>query len=152
MKYSLILLSALLVVACGGLSKEQQATAYNDAALKYDAAGEAAYADYETAYDIATTDGEGLQALTDLYSSYSGATFMYVEDLEKIAWTPEFSDDAQSMITCMQELYLLQIDVLSASDNQEALDISDVADAKEESCLSINETFRSILGLDPVTE
>ena len=151
-KYSLILLSALLVVGCGGLTKDQQANAYNNAGLKYDAAGNEAYADYETAYDIATTDAEGLQALTDLYSSYAGATFVYIEDVEAIAWTSEFNDKAQSMIACMRELYLLQMDVLAAADSQEAFDIAGLADAKEDSCVSINDSFRTMLGLDPVTD
>ena len=151
-KYSLILLSAFLVVGCGFFTKEQLGNAYNNAGLKYDAAGNEAYADYETAYDIATTDAEGLQALTDLYSSYAGATFVYIEDVEAIAWTSEFNDKAQSMIACMRELYLLQMDVLAAADSQEAFDIAGLADAKEDSCVSINDSFRTMLGLDPVTD
>ena len=152
MKYSLILLSAFLVVGCSFFTKEQQANAYNNAGLKYDAAGNEAYADYETAYDIATTDGEGLQALTDLYSSYGGAVFVYIEDLEAIAWTSEFNGNAQSMISCMRETYLLQLEVLSAVDIQEAIDLSEVADENHESCRSINDSFRTMLGLGPVTE
>ena len=152
MKYSLILLSAFLVVGCSFFTKEQQANAYNNAGLKYDAAGNEAYADYETAYDIATTDGEGLQALTDLYSSYAGRTFVYIEDVEAIAWTSEFNDKAQSMISCMRETYLLQLEVLSAVDIQEAIDLSEVADENHESCRSINDSFRTMLGLGPVTE
>ena len=151
-KYALILLSALLVSACGGLTKEQQGTAYNNAAVKYDAAAEEAYAAYKAAYEIVTTDDEGLEAITDLYSSYGGAVFVYIEDLEAIAWTSEFNGNAQSMISCMRETYLLQLEVLSAVDIQEAIDLSEVADEKHESCRSINDSFRTMLGLGPVTE
>ena len=152
MKYSLILLSAFLVVGCSFFTKEQQANAYNNAAVKYDAAAEEAYATYKAAYEIATTDDEGLQAITDLYSSYGGAVFVYIEDLEAIAWTSEFNDKAQSMISCMRETYLLQLEVLSAVDIQEAIDLSEVADENHESCRSINDSFRTMLGLGPVTE
>jgi hypothetical protein len=151
-KYSLILLSALLVVGCGLFTKEQQGNAYNNAGLKYDAATEEAFTAYKAAYEIATTDDEGLQALRDLYSSYGGSVFVYIEDLEAIAWTSEFNDNAQSMIACMREVYLLQLEVLAAVDNQEALDLADVADEKHESCRSINDSLRTMLGLSPVTD
>ena len=60
MKYSLILLSALLVVACGGLTKEQQATAYGAAAEKWNPATAEAEAIYEAASEAAMTDDESL--------------------------------------------------------------------------------------------
>ena len=152
MKYSLILLSAFLVVACGGLSKEQQGTAYNDAAIKYDLAREEAYATYETAWDASTTDDEGLTALTVLYGRYADATSTYRKTIEAIKWTPEFIETAQSMITCVREDTLLQLDVLTATDTQEALDLSETADAKSNVCASINDSFRTVLGLGPVSD
>ena len=152
MKYSLILLCAFLVVACGGLTKAQMGAAYNDAALRYDAVSEEAFAIYETAWDASTTDDEGLEALTDLYSTYSGATFTYVKEIEAIKWTPEFIETSQSMITCMRDVYLLQLEVLAATDAQGAIDLSDTADAKADVCRSINDSFRTMLELGPVSE
>jgi hypothetical protein len=151
-KYSLILLSALLVVACGGLTKAQQGNAYNDAAIAYDEAREEAFTTYETAWDASTTDDEGLVALTVLYARYADATSTYRETIEAIKWTPEFIETAQSMITCMREVTLLQLEVLTATDTQGALDLSDTADAKSNVCGSINESFRTVLGLGPVSD
>jgi hypothetical protein len=52
----------------------------------------------------------------------------------------------------MRETYLLQLEVLSAVDNQEAIDLSEVADENHESCRLINDSFRTMLGLGPVAE
>ena len=152
MKYTLILLSALLVGACGGLSKEQLGTAYNDAAVKYDRAREDAFATYETAWDASTTNDEGLTALTVLYASYADATSTYRETIEAIKWTADFIGPAQSMITCMREVTLLQLEVTTATDIQGALDLADTADAKSNVCGSINDSFRTVLGLGPVSD
>jgi hypothetical protein len=151
-KYSLILLSALLVAACGGLTKEQQGAAYNDAALKSDTVNEEAYAVYESAFDAATTESENLQVLQDLLSAYAGADRQLVEDLEGIAWTSEYVDTSGRLISCINEVYLLEIEALAATEFAEADALADTALEKSSSCDSIGDELRSLLGLEPVTD
>jgi membrane protein required for beta-lactamase induction len=151
-KYALILLSALLVVGCGGLTKEQQATAYNDAALKYDAVAEEAFATYETAFDAATTDSEDLIVLQDLFSAYAGADRKLADNLEAIEWTSEYVGTLRRMINCINEVYLLEIEVVAATSFQEANDLADVALEKSSSCDAIGDEIRNLLGLDPVED
>lgn len=152
MKYSLILLSAILVVACGGLTKEQQGTAYNDAALKSDAAYEEAYATYGYGFDAATTESEVLQVLHDLFSAYAGASRQLIEDLEGIAWTSDYVDTSARLISCRNEVYLLESEVLAATEFAEADALADAALEKNSSCDSIGEELRNLLGLEPITD
>ena len=148
-KYSLILLSALLVAACGGLSKEQQASAYLAAAEKYNAAIVEPEATYESAIDAATTDDEGYMALLDLYSSYAGISRIFADDLAEVVWTSEFEPTATRLIDCTNETYLLEIEVLAAADLEETIELSDAADAQDESCDPIVDELRAALGLEP---
>ena len=148
MKYALIVLCALLV-GCGGLTKEQQATAYNTAAKKFDAAVVEVEATYESAIDAATTDDEGLLALMELYSSYAGISRIFADDLAEVVWTSEFEAKATSLIDCTNETYLLEIEVLTANDLQEAIDLADAADAKDKACEPILKELLAALGLKP---
>ena len=107
MKYSLILLSALLVVACGGLTKEQQLDAYNEVVGEFNSSVKRAETVYETAIDSATTDEEGTQALSVLYSDYAAAEFLFANKLEAIAWTSDVQGPSSDLITCSREVYLL---------------------------------------------
>ena len=147
-KYSLILLSALLVAACGGLSKEQQAAAYNTAAEKYDAAIVEPEATYESAIDAATTDDDGLSALMELYSSYAGISRIFADDLAEVVWTSDVKPVVTRLIDCTNDTYLLEIEVLTASNLEEAIDLSDAADAKQKSCDAIVDEVLAALGLE----
>ena len=152
MKYSLILLSAFLVVGCGGLTKYQQAAAYGAAAEKWNPATDEAFAIYESASEAATTDDEELIAVTELYSSYAGIDRIFADDLAEIEWTSEFKEMAQKLIDCTNETYLLEIAVLGAADLQEAYDLSDAADEKVESCDIIGKELEAALGVEPATD
>jgi hypothetical protein len=151
-KYSLILLSAFLVVACGGLTKEQQATAYGAAAEKWNPATAEAEAIYEAASEAAMTDDESLIAITELYSSYAGIDRIFADDLAEVEWTSEFKNTAEKLINCTNEAYLLEIAVLSAADLQEAIDLSDAADEKVESCDIISRELEAALGMEPAKD
>jgi len=150
-KYSLILLSALLVVACGGLTKEQQGAAYSTAAEKYNAAIVEPEATHESAIDAATTDDEGYLALLELYSAYAGISRIFADDLAEVVWTSEYEPTATRLIDCTNDTYLAEIEVLAANDLEEAIDLSDAADAKDESCDPIVDELRAALGLEPST-
>ena len=151
-KYSLILLSALLVAACGGLSKEQQASAYLAAAEKYNPAADEYYADYETAFADAATDDDRLVAVTELYSNYAGIDRIFADDLAEIEWSSDYASTAERLIDCVNEVYLLEIEVLVATGLQEAYDLADAADQKNESCDVIVDELRFALGLDPAPQ
>ncbi len=151
-KYSLILLSALLVAACGGLSKEQQASAYSAAAEKWNPATDEAFTTYESANDAATTDDERLIAVTELYSSYAGIDRIFADELAEVQWTSDFKELAEKLIDCTNETYLLEIEVLSAADLQEALDLGYAADEKAESCDIIGKELEAALGLEPAKD
>ena len=152
MKYSLILLSALLVVACGGPTKEQQASAYLAAAEKYNPAADEFYADYEAAFDSAATDDDRLFAVTELYSNYAGIDRIFADDLAEIQWSSDYAGTAEQLMDCVNEVYLLEIEVLMATDLQAAYDLAEVADQKDESCDVIANELRAALGLDPVPQ
>jgi hypothetical protein len=151
-KYSLILLSALLVVACGGLTKEQQAMTYSAIADKYNTAIDQAEAVYEAAIDVATTDDDGLLAITELYSTYAGIDRIFADELAESAWSSEFEVQVGNLIDCTNEVYLLEIDVALATELQEAIDLSDVADEKMGACGLIVDGLRSSLGLPPAPQ
>ena len=68
-KYSLILLSALLVVACGGLTKVQQGDAYLRAAGKVNAVWKNAGAERQLSVDNSYTESTDLEAITNYYST-----------------------------------------------------------------------------------
>ena len=133
-KYSLILLSALLVVACGGLTKEQQLDAYNEVVGEFNSSVKRAETVYETAIDSATTDEEGTQALSVLYSDYAAAEFLFANKLEAIAWTSDVQGPSSDLITCSREVYLLQLEVISVTNFEEANELADAADAKSATC------------------
>ena len=152
MKYSLILFSALLVAACGGLSKEQQASAYSAAAEKYNPVADEIYAEYEAAVAAATTDDDRLLAITEMYSSYAGIDRIFADDLAEVQWSSDFANTAERLIDCVNEVYILEIDVLMATNLQEANDLADAADQKDESCDVIVDELRSGLGLGPAPE
>ena len=133
MKYVLIVLCALLV-GCGGLTKEQQLNAYNEVVREFNATVKQAEAVYKTASDSATTDDEGTQALSDLYYDYAGAEFLFANKLEAIAWTSDLQGPSSELIACSREVYLLQLDVISVTNFEEANDLADTADAKSATC------------------
>lgn len=151
MKYALVVLCALLV-GCGGLTKEQQATAYNAAANKYDSAVDAANADYDAALDVATTDDEKLLAITDMYSTYAGIDRIFADALAEISWTSDFSVTAERLADCVNETYLLEIEVLAATELQEAIDLAKTADDNDASCDLIADELKAALGLEGATE
>ena len=151
-KYSLILLSALLVVACGGLTKDQQAAAYGAAAEKWNPATDEAFTTYESASEAATTDDERLVAVTELYSSYAGIDRIFADDLAEVQWTSDFKELAEKLIDCTNETYLLEIEVLSAVNLQEAIDLGDAADEKAESCDIIGKELEDALGMEPAKD
>ena len=152
MKYSLILLSALLVVACGGLTKEQMGAAYNEASNKWNSSVDEAEAAYNAALDVATTEDQGLQALKNLYSVYAETELAFITDLRAIAWTPEFVDGSEKLITCINDTYLLELKVQDATELQEAIDSAEAALEKDKSCDAITEDLANSLGLELVNE
>ena len=152
MKYSLILLSAFLVVACGGLTKAQMGAAYNEAAGKWNPSVDEAEAAYDAALDVATTEDQGLQALKNLYSVYAETELAFIADLRAIAWTPEFVDGSEKLITCINDTYLLELKVQDATELQEAIDSAEAALKKDKSCDAITEDLANSLGLELVNE
>ena len=134
MKYSLILLSALLVAACGGLTKEQQLNAYNEIVAEFNETVDLALKTYESAADAATTEDEGIQALSELYSTYAGAEFSFANALEEVAWTSDLEGPSGELIACSREVYVLQLEVIAATTLEEATNLADAADAKSNSC------------------
>jgi len=133
-KYALILLSALLVSACGGLTKEQQLDAYNEVVNEFNSAVDQAFKTYESAADAATSEDEGMQALSELYSTYAGAEFSFANALEEIAWTSDLKGPSGELIACSREVYLLQLEVIAATNLDEGNNLADAADAKSKTC------------------
>jgi len=145
-KYALILLCAL-VVGCGGDAKEQQATAYNLATDRYDAAISAADAVYVSAMAIATTEIEQLEALAELYSTWAGSERNFVDELVAIEWTEEFAQSSANLVACIDDAYLLELEVVMSEEYQEALQLADVADEKSSSCNLLAQELGKALGL-----
>jgi hypothetical protein len=146
-KYSLILLSAFLVVGCGGITEEQLATPYQLAADKNDAAIASAETDYESAMAMAATEIEQLQALADLYSAYAGSDRIFADEIAAIQWTPELVSASEQLITCIDDSYLLQLEVVMSEDLQEALGLADSADDKSTTCTVLAQELGKSLGL-----
>jgi hypothetical protein len=146
-KYSLILLSAFLVVACGGITKGQLATSFQLAADKSDAATTSAETDYESAMAMATTETEKLQALADLYSAYAGSDRIFADEIAEIQWAPEFVSASEQLITCIDDSYLLQLEVVMSEELQEALGLADSADEKSTTCTALAQELGKSLGL-----
>jgi hypothetical protein len=145
-KYALILLCAMLV-GCGGDTKAQQATAYELATDNYDAAISAADEVYVNTMAIASTETEQLEALVDLYSTWAGSERIFVDELAAIEWTAEFSESSANLIACIDDAYLLELEVVMSEDYSEALQLADEADKKNVSCNLLAQELGKSLGL-----
>jgi len=110
-KYSFILLSALLVVACGGLTKEQQGDAYLGAAGRVNAAWDNAEVEYRSAIENSYTESTDLEAMTNFYSTVSAADLDFIKDPQAVKWSDVYSDTAGRLISCMNELYVIERNV-----------------------------------------
>ena len=133
-KYSLILLSALLVVACGGLTKVQQGDAYLRAAGKVNAVWKNAGAERQLSVDNSYTESTDLESITNYYSTGSAADLAFIKDLQVIEWSDDYSDTASRLISCMNELYVIERDAILATDLQTAIDQEKKADEKKQNC------------------
>lgn len=151
-KYSFILLSALLVVACGGLTKEQQGDAYLGAAGRVNAAWDNAEVEYRSAIENSYTESTDLEAITNFYSAGSAADLDFIKDLQAIKWSDVYSDTASRLISCINELYIIERDVMILTDLQAAINQANKADEKNQNCRGIANELRISLGLDPVPD
>jgi hypothetical protein len=76
----------------------------------------------------------------------------FIADLRAIAWTPEFVDGSEKLITCINDTYLLELKVQDATELQEGIDYAEAALEKDKSCDAITEDLANSLGLELVNE
>ena len=151
MKYALVVLCALLV-GCGGLTKEQQGDAYLGAAGRVNAAWDNAEVEYRSAIENSYTESTVLEAMTNFYSTVSAADLDFIKDLQAVKWSDVYSDTAGRLISCMNELYVIERNVTSVTDLQAAINQANKADEKNQNCRGIANELRISLGLDPVPD
>jgi len=140
------------VVACGGLTKEQQGDAYLGAAGKVNAAWDSAWAERQLAVENSYTESTDLEAITNYYSAGSVADLAFIKDLQAIEWSDSYSNTASRLISCMNELYVIERDVILRTNMQAAIDQANKADEKNQNCRGIANELRISLGLDPVPD
>jgi hypothetical protein len=96
---------------------------------------------------IATTEIEQLEALAELYSTWAGSERNFVDELVAIEWTEEFAQSSANLVACIDDAYLLELEVVMSEEYQEALQLADVADEKSSSCNLLAQELGKALGL-----